>query len=59
MGLIAQEVEKVLPEIVITRENGIKAVNYEGVIPLLVEAIKEQQSTIENLKDRINKLEGQ
>ena len=59
VGLIAQEVEKVLPEIVITRENGIKAVNYEGVIPLLVEAIKEQQSTIENLKDRINKLEGQ
>ena len=37
----------------------LKAVNYEGVIPLLVESIKEQQSTIENLKDRINKLEGQ
>ena len=59
IGLIAQEVEKVLPEIVITRDSGIKAVNYDGVIPLLVEAIKEQQSTIENLKDRINKLEGQ
>ena len=50
VGLIAQEVEKVLPEIVVTREDGLKAIQYEKVVPLLVEAIKEQQSEIEKLK---------
>lgn len=41
IGVIAQEVEKVLPEIVVTREDGYKAVRYEKLIPLLIEAIKE------------------
>lgn len=40
-GVIAQEVEKVLPEIVTTREDGTKAVKYDCLIPLLIEAIKE------------------
>lgn len=40
-GVIAQEVEAVLPEIVTTRDNGYKAVNYDKLIPLLIEAIKE------------------
>lgn len=40
-GVIAQEVEKVLPEAVTTRDNGYKAVNYDKLIPLLIEAIKE------------------
>jgi hypothetical protein len=40
-GLIAQELEAVLPEVVITREDGTKAVRYDKVIPLLVEAVKE------------------
>ena len=57
IGLIAQEVEKVLPEIVITRENGIKAIQYEKVVPLLVEAIKEQQTMIEDLSNRLKVLE--
>ena len=57
VGLIAQEVEKVLPEVVQIREDGIKAVAYEKVVPLLVEAIKEQQTTIENLESRIKLLE--
>ena len=57
VGLIAQEVEKVLPEIVQIREDGIKAIQYEKVVPLLVEAIKEQQNTIENLESRIKLLE--
>ena len=57
VGLIAQEVEKVLPEIVQIREDGIKAIQYEKVVPLLVEAIKEQQTTIENLESRIKLLE--
>ena len=58
VGLIAQEVEKVLPEIVITRENGIKAIQYEKVVPLLVEAIKEQQTLIEDLSNRLEVLEN-
>ena len=58
VGLIAQEVEKVLPEIVQIREDGIKAIQYEKVVPLLVEAIKEQQVTIENLTKRIELLEN-
>ena len=57
IGLIVQEVEKVLPEIVITRENGIKAIQYEKVEPLLVEAIKEQQTMIEDLSNRLKVLE--
>ena len=57
VGLIAQEVEKVLPEVVQIREDGIKAIQYEKVVPLLVEAIKEQQTTIESLESRIKLLE--
>ena len=57
VGLIAQEVEKVLPEVVQIRPDGIKAVAYEKVVPLLVEAIKEQQTLIEDLSNRIKTLE--
>jgi hypothetical protein len=41
VGVIAQEVEKILPEIVMTRRNGAKAVRYEKLMPLIIEAIKE------------------
>ena len=54
-GVIAQDVEKVLPEIIHTNDEGIKSVNYNGIIGLLVEAIKEQQTQIEELKSQINK----
>ena len=57
VGLIAQEVEKVLPEVIQIRKDGIKAISYEKVVPLLVEAIKEQQTTIESLESRIKLLE--
>lgn len=50
VGVIAQEVEKILPEVVITRDNGYKAVKYEKIIPLLVEAIKELQAEVQELK---------
>ena len=48
VGVIAQEIEEVLPEVVTTRDNGYKAVRYEKIIPLLIECIKEQQKQIYN-----------
>ena len=54
IGVIAQEIENILPDAVQTRESGMKAVKYEKVIPLLIEAIKEQQKQIEELKQLLN-----
>jgi hypothetical protein len=45
-GLLAQEVEKVLPELVKTDDKGMKSVNYMGLNPYLLEATKEQQAII-------------
>ena len=56
IGVIAQEVEKVLPEVVETRKNGYKAVKYEKIVPLLIESIKEQQKQIDELKELVTKL---
>ena len=53
IGVVAQEVEKVIPEVVSTSEDGIKSVSYDSIIGLLIEAIKEQQQTIEQMKDSI------
>ena len=47
IGVIAQEVEKVLPELVKTDDKGYKAVSYEKFTPVLIEAVKEQQKQIE------------
>jgi hypothetical protein len=55
-GVIAQEIEEVMPELVITRENGYKAVNYEKIIPLLIESIKEQQNAIVAQQTEIREL---
>jgi hypothetical protein len=55
-GVIAQEVEAVLPELVTTRNNGYKAVRYEKIVSLLIEAIKEQQTQINNLTYKLNNL---
>jgi hypothetical protein len=57
LGVIAQDVEKVFPELVITDENGDKAVNYTALTPVLLEAIKEQQKQIEALTRRLELLE--
>jgi hypothetical protein len=53
VGVIAQEIESILPEAVTTRDNGYKAVNYEKIVPLLIEAIKEQQKQIDELKSKV------
>jgi hypothetical protein len=54
LGLIAQEVEKVLPEVVNTDSEDMKSINYSSLVSLLVEAIKEQQTQINQLKDMFN-----
>ena len=51
VGLIAQEVEKVLPEVVVLRPDGIMAIQYEKVVPLLVESIKELTKRVEELEN--------
>jgi hypothetical protein len=56
VGVIAQEVEEILPEAVTTREDGYKAVKYEKLVPLLIESVKEQQKQIDDLKELVNKL---
>ena len=50
VGIIAQEVQKVLPEVVGTRDDGTLGVKYEQIIPLLIESIKELKSEIQSLK---------
>ena len=50
--MIAQEVEKIIPEVVYGDE--IKSVAYANIVALLIEAIKEQQKEIEELKKRLN-----
>ena len=52
IGVIAQEVEEVLPEIVSNRTNGYKGVKYEKIVPLLIECIKELKSEIDILKSK-------
>ena len=53
VGVIAQEIEKVLPEIVTTRKSGYKAVQYEKIIALLIESNKELLARVEELEEKI------
>ena len=55
IGVIAQEIEKVLPEIVTMRGNGYLAVKYDRIVALLIECVKDQQKQIDELKNSINK----
>ena len=52
IGVIAQEIEKVLPEVVTTRDNGYKAVKYEKLVAFLIQTVKELKVEIDELKNR-------
>jgi len=56
IGLIAQEVEEVLPQLVHTAsdEMGTKSVAYGNIVAVLIEAVKEQQKQIDELKEKLN-----
>ena len=54
VGVIAQEIQEVLPEVVAKREDTTLAVRYEKIVPLLIQAIKEQQEEIDKLKEILN-----
>jgi len=56
-GLIAQETEQVIPEAV-DNKNTLKSINYNAIIPYLIESIKIQQTQITNLEERIKSLEN-
>jgi len=56
IGLIAQDVEKVLPELVYTDSKGYKAIAYDKVVPVLIEAVKELQKTVDEQQKMIGQL---
>ena len=53
IGLIAQDVSKVIPEVVSKNNDGTLGLSYQHLVPLLIEAMKEQQEQINDLKRRI------
>lgn len=57
-GLLAQEVEAVIPEAVQTDQHGNKFMNYDALTPYLVEALKEQQAQIDSLRQELQKLKA-
>ena len=56
IGVLAQDIEKVFPELV-SESNGVKSVNYQGLVPVLINALKEQQAEIDRLKTQEERLE--
>ena len=58
VGVVAQEIHKVLPEVVAERSNGYLGVKYEKIVPLLIESIKELNKKVEDIEkncDCLNK----
>jgi hypothetical protein len=55
VGVIAQEVEKVLPEIVAQRSDGNKAVKYDRLVSVLIEAVKELNEQVTDLREKLAK----
>ncbi len=58
IGFIAQEIEKIFPEMVFTDEKGFKSVDYARLTPVLVEAIKELTLRNQKLENRLDKIEA-
>ena len=57
IGVLAQDIEKVFPELV-SESNGVKSVNYQGLVPVLINALKEQDGKMKEQDDKISRLEN-
>ena len=57
IGLLAQEVQKVFPELVSEDKNGMLAVNYQALVPVLINALKEQEGNYNELEKELSELE--
>ena len=57
IGVLAQDIQKVFPELVSEDANKMLAVNYQGLVPVLINALKEQQAEINKLKEQEQRLE--
>ena len=58
IGLLAQEIQKVFPELVSEDDNKMLAVNYQGLVPVLINAIKEQDLKMKEQEKRLERLEN-
>jgi hypothetical protein len=58
-GFLAQDVQKIFPELVVADEHGLLSVDYDGLIPVLLNAVKEQNARIEKLEELILALKKQ
>jgi len=56
IGVLAQDIQKVFPELVTEDDNEMLAVNYQGLVPVLINAIKEQQSEIDTYRNEVSEL---
>ena len=56
IGVLAQDVQKVFPELVSKDDNEMLAVNYQGLVPVLINALKEQDEKISRLENLVQKL---
>ena len=56
IGVLAQEIQEVFPELVSEDDNEMLAVNYQGLVPVLINALKEQQNQIETYRDEVSEL---
>ena len=59
IGVLAQEIQEVFPELVSEDDNEMLAVNYQGLVPVLINALKEQDNKISNQQVEINRLKEQ
>ncbi len=56
IGLLAQDIKEVFPELVTEDDNEMLAVNYQGLVPVLINAVKERQSEIDTCRDEVSEL---
>jgi hypothetical protein len=54
IGVLAQDIQKVFPELVTIDDNDMLAVNYQGLVPVLINALKEQEERLARLEAIIN-----